>query len=187
MMKRRGFLSALAATGAFGAVAPRARADGRQPGAGGERAYWLGVLKRLAEPVLSNLAEQRMRERMPVEAVRALGEYRWPGNVRELEAVLERLAAESGDGGVITAGQVRRETSVATAAMSGGGEIQYVGVLRAGEPLGDHFDRQQLMLYEQVRSRVGGSHTRAARWLGMERTALYHRLERARQRAGKPE
>ena len=69
MMKRRGFLSALAATGAFGSVATRARADGRQPGAGGERAYWLGVLKRLAEPVLSNLAERRLRERMPVEAV----------------------------------------------------------------------------------------------------------------------
>ena len=118
------------------------------------------------------------------EAVSALGEYRWPGNVRELEAMLERLAAESGEANMITAKQVRRETSIAPAASSGGAEIEYVGVLRAGESLDEHFDRQQLMLYEQVRAHVGGNHTRAARWLGMERTALYHRLERARQRTG---
>lgn len=32
-----------------------------------ERAYWLSVLTRLADPVLSNLAQRRLRERMPIE------------------------------------------------------------------------------------------------------------------------
>src|SRR5213080_5431784 len=32
-----------------------------------DREYWLGVLARLAEPVLTNLAEGRLRQRMPVE------------------------------------------------------------------------------------------------------------------------
>src|ERR1044072_5845625 len=69
-MERRGFLRALAAAGALGSVATRAEAGRQpQPSAGAERAYWLGVTKRLAEPVLSNLAEQRLKERMPVEAV----------------------------------------------------------------------------------------------------------------------
>ena len=68
MIERRGFLRAVAATGVFGSVAARAQASGTQPGAGAERAYWLGVLRRLSEPVLSNLAEQRLKERMPVEA-----------------------------------------------------------------------------------------------------------------------
>jgi hypothetical protein len=54
----------------LGSVATRAGAGRQlQPSAGAERAYWLGVAKRLAEPVLSNLAEQRLKERMPVEAV----------------------------------------------------------------------------------------------------------------------
>jgi transcriptional regulator with PAS, ATPase and Fis domain len=114
------------------------------------------------------------------EALDLLCRYRWPGNVRELEAMLERLAAESGDAGVITAAQVRRETAAEETGMSG--DIEYRAVLRAGESLDDHLIRQELALYQMVRDRAGGNHSQAARRLGVERTALYHRLERARQR-----
>jgi two-component system response regulator HydG len=114
------------------------------------------------------------------EALDLLCRYRWPGNVRELEAMLERLAAESGDAGVITATQVRRETAAEETGMSG--DIEYRAVLRAGESLDDHLIRQELALYQMARDRAGGNHSQAARRLGVERTALYHRLERARQR-----
>ena len=68
MVKRRVFLQALAATGMAASAAARPEPGQPQSGGGTERAYWLGVLKRLAEPVLVNLSEQRLRERMPVEA-----------------------------------------------------------------------------------------------------------------------
>jgi transcriptional regulator with PAS, ATPase and Fis domain len=116
------------------------------------------------------------------EAIEALCTYRWPGNVRELEAMIERMASEVGDGGCITVEQVRSEIGAAQWRSSAEGEIEYVGVLRAGEPLGVHLKRQETMLYDLVRSRMGGNHSQAARWLGMERTALYRRVDRARQR-----
>ena len=129
-----------------------------------------------------------MRERLgfahPVEieeeAMHALSNYRWPDNVRELESMLERMAAEAEDGGCITVKQVRRETSMSQ--MAAGGEIEYISVLRAGESLADHFRRQELVLYEMVRAQMGGNHSKVARWLGMDRTALYRRVDRARQR-----
>lgn len=139
-------------------------------------------------PLLAQYFLRVIRERLgfasPIEieeeAMRALSNYQWPGNVRELETMLERMAAEAEDGGFITVEQVRRETS--TMQLAAGGEIEYTGVLRAGESLVDHFRRQEPMLYELVRAHMGGNHSKAARWLGMDRTLLYHRVERARQR-----
>ena len=130
--------------------------------------------------------QQKLRQSAAVQieeaAMRTLCSYQWPGNIRELENLLERLAAETDEGGVFTVEQVTRELGVQNLATGTGEEIEYIGVLRAGEPLDEHFLRQQLKIYELVRARVGGNHSQAARWLGMERTALYHRLERARQR-----
>jgi two-component system response regulator HupR/HoxA len=139
-------------------------------------------------PLLVQYFLRVIRERLgfasPVEieeeAMHALSNYEWPGNVRELETMLERMAAEAEDGGCITAEQVRRETS--TGQLVAGGEIEYTGVLRAGESLVEHFRRQEPMLYELVRAHMGGNHSKAARWLNMDRTLLYHRVERARQR-----
>jgi transcriptional regulator with PAS, ATPase and Fis domain len=113
------------------------------------------------------------------EAMQLFCRYYWPGNVRELETMLERLSAEAGDGGVITTAQVRGETAVEQAGPAN--EIEYVSVLRAGETLDEHLKRQELAIYQLVRDRASGSHSQAARRLGVERTALYHRLERARQ------
>jgi two-component system response regulator AtoC len=130
--------------------------------------------------------QQKLKRSSPIEieetALQALCAYHWPGNVRELQNMVERLAAETEDGRVITVEQVSREIRAVPLPATGSDEIEYNGVLRAGEPLDDHFNRQQLKIYEMVRAHVGGNHSQAARWLGMERTALYHRLERARQR-----
>src|SRR5438094_2246356 len=73
MTRRREFLASL---GGFAAAAPRGRgwtpglragsASSLTPGSA-DREYWLGVLARLAEPVLTNLAEGRLRQRMPIE------------------------------------------------------------------------------------------------------------------------
>jgi transcriptional regulator with PAS, ATPase and Fis domain len=117
------------------------------------------------------------------DAIEALCTYRWPGNVRELEAMMERMASEVGDGGCITGEQVRSEIGASLWRSTAEGEIEYVGVLRAGEPLSVHLKRQESMLYDLVRSRMGGNHSQAARWLGMERTSLYRRVDRARQRS----
>jgi hypothetical protein len=93
MIERRGFLRVLAAAGVFGPFATRARAGRQQPSVGAERAYWLGVLRRLAEPVLTNLAEQRLKERMPVEATPGAEAER--RNVTHLEAFGRLLAGIS--------------------------------------------------------------------------------------------
>jgi len=113
------------------------------------------------------------------EALQMLCRYHWPGNVRELETMLERLAAHTGEGGVITVAQVQTETALERKDASG--DIEYVAVLRAGESLDAHFKRQELELYKIVHDSVGRNHSQAARRLGLERTALYHRLERAWQ------
>ena len=137
-------------------------------------------------PHFLRTTRQRLRRSSPIEieeaAMRALCVYHWPGNVRELENMIERLIAQTGEGRVITVEQVSSEIGIMQLATGVGDEIEYMAVLRAGEPLDDHFNRQQLRIYEMVRAHVGGNHSQAARWLGIERTALYHRLERARQR-----
>jgi hypothetical protein len=74
MVERREFLQALAVTGLAG---PVAALGARQAATGAtERAYWIGVLERLADPILGNLAEQRLKEMMPVEAAAGLSESR---------------------------------------------------------------------------------------------------------------
>lgn len=116
-------------------------------------------------------------------ALRALCDYHWPGNVRELENTLERLSAQLDKGRVITIEQVRSETQFRQSLPTIiGNEIEYRVVLRAGESLDEHLKLQQLKIYEIVRAHFGGNHTQAARWLGMDRTALYRRVDRARQR-----
>src|SRR5207253_9366591 len=71
MTRRREFLASL---GAFAAAASRGWTPGLRPGSAtsltpgsADRAYWLDVLARLTEPVLTSLAEGRLRQRLPVE------------------------------------------------------------------------------------------------------------------------
>src|SRR5437773_1325248 len=71
MTRRREFLASL---GAFAAAGSRGWTPGSRRGSASplrpgsaDREYWLDVLTRLTGPVLTNLAEGRLRQRMPVE------------------------------------------------------------------------------------------------------------------------
>ncbi len=91
-MNRRDFLKTAGAGGAVAGVPRRVSAQGaaapqgvQGPSAapGAERAAWTGLLRRIAEPVLSNLAAGTLKARMPVE--QATGADR--RNVTHLEAI----------------------------------------------------------------------------------------------------
>ena len=86
-MDRRDFFKRLGAGGAAAAVAGTGAAQ-TPPASGGDRAVWVGVLRRLADPVLNNLTQETLKLRMPVEE--ATGANR--GTVTHLEA-LGRLVA----------------------------------------------------------------------------------------------
>ena len=71
---RREFLGSASATAA-GLIAKRTGTEtGTETGTGtGDRAYWVTVAQRLAEPVLTNLAAGTLRARMPVEEAEGAG------------------------------------------------------------------------------------------------------------------
>lgn len=111
------------------------------------------------------------------EALEALRGHHWPGNVRELENTLERLTAVAEEGAAITASDVR------SAVLTGGSAYDYGGTFHGrGETMSEHFSRQELNLYYRVLESVGGNHARAARVLGVERTALHKRVRRLEER-----
>ena len=122
MTKRRTFLQSVAAlsaaplAGATGlssgasAVEPRRVRTGmpRQSTGADDRRYWLRVVERIAEPVLSNLARRQLKARMPVEAAATAAADR--ARVTHLEAIGRLLAgiapwlehgADSGDEGAL--------------------------------------------------------------------------------------
>lgn len=80
-MNRREFLS----TGSVGALAAglSRTADGQTATASDDRAYWVGVLRRIGDPVLRNLASGTLKARMPVEQI--------AGGTRETVTHLEAL------------------------------------------------------------------------------------------------
>src|SRR5918994_1706259 len=83
-MDRRSFLLSIGA----GTSIASASAAGAQPASPGDRAIWVGVMQKLADPVLNNLAGETLKQRMPVE--QAAGAKR--DGVTHLEA-LGRLVA----------------------------------------------------------------------------------------------
>ncbi len=104
--------------------------------------------------------------------------------MRELENTLERLSAQLGEGGVITFEQVNSEIRFTQPSTSLGDNIEYRAVLRAGESLDEHLNRQQLKIYEMVREHVGGNHSQAAR--GWEWNARHSTTSRSGAAAGGP-
>ncbi|HQR35094.1 MAG TPA: DUF2264 domain-containing protein [Blastocatellia bacterium] len=64
MTDRRAFLQTLAATSAL----PLATIAEPQSSGGDDRRYWLSVLRRIAHPVLSHLANRQLKAKMPIEA-----------------------------------------------------------------------------------------------------------------------
>src|SRR6202011_4025287 len=86
---RRDFIRAAGVASAWPAVPRGQRAPSPPPL--GDRDVWLGVMRRLADPVLTNLANGTLKARMPVE--QAAGADR--RSVTHLEA-LGRLVADIG-------------------------------------------------------------------------------------------
>jgi hypothetical protein len=86
MKTRRQFLETAAVTAAASVAARPARASAGAGDATGaaDRAYWVSMLERVAEPVLSALAANELRRRMPVEA---------PANTVENRRVVTHLEA----------------------------------------------------------------------------------------------
>ena len=82
-MHRRDFFRSLGAGGAAAAAARGASAQTIGSGGATDRALWVGVLRRLADPVLTHLAAETLKQRMPVEE--AAGANR--GSVTHLEAI----------------------------------------------------------------------------------------------------
>lgn len=91
MTKRRDFLRTLGAAGAAGVVAARAAGTPAPTGVD-DRAYWLGALRRIAEPVLVNLAGQRLKEKMPVETATGAGDRRDYSHLEAFGRLLAGLA-----------------------------------------------------------------------------------------------
>jgi hypothetical protein len=73
MTQRRNFLRQIAAAGIVLPAIPLERAPARTPLAETDREYWLRVLERVARPVLDNVSQGRLHERMPVETSAAQG------------------------------------------------------------------------------------------------------------------
>jgi hypothetical protein len=87
-MDRRDFFRRLGAGGAVAALATPARGQTVPAPGLSDRAVWVGVLRRLADPVLNNLAKETLKTRMPVEEAAGAGR----ASVTHLEA-LGRLVA----------------------------------------------------------------------------------------------
>lgn len=73
MLKRREFLKSATLLGFGGMVAaPLSHAQGQKTAGlshdSGQRVYWVDVLKKIATPVLKNLAQRKLKSTMPVEA-----------------------------------------------------------------------------------------------------------------------
>ena len=134
MTKRRTFLRSVAAlsaaplagatglSAAVSGVEPRRGRTGtpRQSTGADNRRYWLRVVERIAEPVLSNLARRQLKARMPVEAAATAAVDR--ARVTHLEAIGRLLAgiapwlehgADAGDEGALR----RRYTDLARASI----------------------------------------------------------------------
>src|SRR5207245_2244717 len=97
-MDRRTFLFTSVAAGTVAGLPAVAHA-GAAPGAAPEsdREYWVGVLRRLADPVLVNLANGTLRARMPVEpapARRARSRHEAPSDGRARIDARHRASAE---------------------------------------------------------------------------------------------
>lgn len=117
------------------------------------------------------------------EAVSVLRSYGWPGNVRELENVIERLAINAPQTGVVSGVDVSLDLEINGFAQSD--EHQEIILARrvrcltnSGVSVRHLCKRQELDLYLQELAHVGGDVTKAARRLGIKRTTLHMRIKR---------
>src|ERR1044072_5319300 len=125
--------------------------------------------------------------RFDSEALSVLRSYCWPGNVRELENVIERLAINGPRPGVVSGADVSLDLEVNGFAQADEHqEIILSKRLRcmtnSGVSVRHLSKRQELDLYLQELTQVGGDVTKAARRLGIKRTTLHMRIKRLQQK-----
>lgn len=122
--------------------------------------------------------------RFDTAAVRLLSDYSWPGNVRELENVIERLANNTMEMGVVSEADVKTDLR-----HNGWSEpddepreiILSKGLkcLNADSVAVRHLSkRDELEVYLKALDESEGDLSKAARRLGIKRTTLYMRIKR---------
>ncbi|HXG94545.1 MAG TPA: sigma-54 dependent transcriptional regulator [Blastocatellia bacterium] len=105
------------------------------------------------------------------EALAMLGQYDWPGNVRELENTIEHAALYA-RGTVITPDDLPEKIRRQSHSREAASRIQS---LFDDLPSLDELERRYLI---HVLQQVGGSRTRAAEVMGIDRRTLYRMAER---------
>ena len=108
-------------------------------------------------------------------ALDALAGRPWRGNVRELRNVLERLAILT-DGEEITGEDVRLLAPASAKPGPGTGGITPEAIREAGGLASLRRDLERSCI-EACVARSGGNMSEAARWLGIERTNLYKKMQ----------
>lgn len=128
--------------------------------------------------------------RIDTTALSLLSDYSWPGNVRELENVIERLANNAAETGIVTVADVKIDLK-----HNGWSEhddepreiILSKGLkcLSEGSVAVRHLSRRdELELYLKALDESEGDISKAARRLGIKRTTLYMRIKRLQHNLG---
>ena len=128
--------------------------------------------------------------RFDSEAVSLLQNYSWPGNVRELGNVIERLAINPPDTGLVSGADISfalefdgsDESDESREIILSKG-LNCLRNSRATTVRHLH-KRQQLDLYLTELAQVGGNLTKAARRLGINRSTLHMRIKRLEMKLG---
>jgi transcriptional regulator with PAS, ATPase and Fis domain len=141
-----------------------------------ERPADLGIL---CEGLLAELAGGAGPEAgITREALELLGRHSWPGNVRELRNVLERALTLAEDVSVVDVralSQALPPLGTVEARRNSGGAPEDVVTLPV-RPLADVVARAEADAINAALGATGGNRTRAARLLGVSRSALYEKL-----------
>jgi DNA-binding NtrC family response regulator len=114
----------------------------------------------LAEQILRRIAPGRPLRFAP-EAEALLKRYRWPGNLRELRNVVERAALLS-PGEILRLELALSDTSPA----------------HAGKNLAALMDEAEKRLVEEALGLAEGNQSKAAKWLGLERSSLQYKIKK---------
>lgn len=135
-----------------------------------ERLPDLGVL---CEAILEDIAAGlELRAEITDAAVSALSSYDWPGNVRELRNVLERSLTMGEETGLLDADAIFKVLPRKS------GRLQPVGAAQPARPLAQVLAEAELQAIEAALVASRGNRSRAARILGISRSALYEKLNK---------
>lgn len=135
-----------------------------------ERLADLGVL---CEALLEDICEgPELRGEMTDTAIAALSGYSWPGNIRELRNVLERALTMSEDSGLLDADAIFKVLP------RNGVRLPPAHASRPARPLAEVLAEAESDAIEAALVACRGNRSRAARALGISRSALYEKLSK---------